>query len=129
MNPHEEGAVKSFIEPTRQERFLDFLAAPKKRKKFTDELSHRRDRFLISKFLKSIPPSQQNAASLYVLLKQLGAPDLCWVICQGELDGQEVELLGALQEVVGRGAGTIISCVPGRLAYFESEEERLILQR
>jgi hypothetical protein len=129
MNPHEEAVVKSFIEPSRQERFLGFLAAPKKRRKFTDELAHRRDRFLNSKFLKSIPPSQTNPTSLYALLKQLGAPDICWVISEGDLDGQEVELITALREIVGCGMGTIISCVPGRLAYFESEDERYILQR
>jgi hypothetical protein len=130
MSPHEEAVVKSFIEPSRQQRFVDFLADPKKRKKFTDELAHRRERFLNSKFLKSIPPSQRNPTSLYALLKQLGAPDICWVISESRLlDGQEVGLIKALREVVGYGMGTIISCAPGRLAYFESEDERFILQR
>jgi hypothetical protein len=126
MNPNEEGLVKAFLEPSRQE---SFLADPKKRRKFTNELAHRRDRFLDLKFLKSIPPSQQNPAALFALLKQLGAGDKCWVSSEGVLDGQEVDLLVALREVVGYGMGTIISCVPGRLAYFESEDERYILQK
>jgi hypothetical protein len=37
--------------------------------------------------------------------------------------------LSALKEVVGYGMGTLISCIPGRLAYFESEDERYILQK
>lgn len=129
MNPHEEALVKGFVEPSRQERFLAFLAHPKKRRRFTDELAHRRDRFLQSKFFRSIPPSQRNPSALFAILKGLGAPDNCWVISQGDLDGREVDLLVALKEVVGYGMGTLISCIPGRLAYFESEDERYILQK
>ena len=37
----------------------------------------------------------------------------------------------ALAEVIGRGMGTFISCLPGKLAYFEGEErnERYICHR
>lgn len=37
----------------------------------------------------------------------------------------------ALRAVVGRGMGAFVSCVPGRLAYFESEEpgSRYLLHR
>ena len=129
MNLHESEVVKAFVEPSRQERFLTFLANPKKRRRFTDELAHRRDRLLQTKFFRSIPPSQQNPSALFDFLKRLGAPDSCWVISQGDLDGQEMDLLAALKEVVGYGMGTLISCIPGRLAYFESEDERYILQK
>jgi len=63
------------------------------------------------------------------MLRSLGAGENCWVISEGPLDAHEVELLHALKEVVGRGFGTLLSCVPGHLAYFESEDERYILQR
>jgi hypothetical protein len=45
--------------------------------------------------------------------------------------GREMDLLEALEDTVGGGMGTIISCVPGELAYFESEEqgERYICHR
>lgn len=69
MNLHEEGLVKASMEPSRQERILAFLAQPKKRPKFTDELAHRRNRFLKPKFFKSIPPAQQNPSKLFALLK------------------------------------------------------------
>src|SRR5712671_3417997 len=46
------------------------------------------------------------------------------------LDGKEMELLPALKKVVGYGMGTMISCLPGRLGYFEGElRERYILQK
>jgi hypothetical protein len=41
-----------------------------------------------------------------------------------------VALNEALESTVGSGEGTVLSCVPGQLAYFESEDrERVILQR
>jgi hypothetical protein len=48
-----------------------------------------------------------------------------------KLDGHETELRSALQATVGYGDGTFISCLSGRLAYFEGEErnERYILER
>ena len=37
----------------------------------------------------------------------------------------------ALNDVVGSSDGTFVSCIPGKLAYFEGEEpnERYILER
>ena len=126
---HEEQLVRSFVEPSRQERFIEFLSSPKKRRKFTRELGHRKTRLFDIKYLKAIPPSQQNPDSLFSLLVQLGSPSRCYIISEGPLDGQHTELLEALEEVVGRGMGTVLSCVPGRLAYFESEDERYVLHR
>jgi len=41
-----------------------------------------------------------------------------------------MDLLAALKEIVGRGWGTVISCLPGQLGYFEGElKERYILQK
>jgi hypothetical protein len=59
----------------------------------------------------------------------MGAPESCHVI-GGKRDGQDVELLDALRETVGYGVGTVLSCVPGKLAYFEGElRERFLLVR
>ncbi len=59
----------------------------------------------------------------------MGAPESCHFI-GGEHDGEDVELLSALKEVVGYGTGTVLSCVPGKLAYFEGEiRERFLLVR
>ena len=42
--------------------------------------------------------------------------------------GREMPLAEALEEIVGGGVGTFLSR-GGRLAYFEDEDERWILQR
>jgi hypothetical protein len=55
---------------------------------------------------------------------------MCWVISEeGDLDGKELLLSKVMQEILGRGMGTFLSCLPGRLAYFESEDGRWILER
>jgi hypothetical protein len=45
------------------------------------------------------------------------------------VDGQEMKLKDALDALIGVGSGTIISCIPGKLAFFESEDSRLILRQ
>jgi hypothetical protein len=59
----------------------------------------------------------------------MGAPGTCHVI-GGECDSEDMELLTALKQVVGYGTGTVLSCIPGKLAYFEGEiRERFLLVR
>ncbi len=125
---HEEAAVKAFIRPNRQERYLGFLSNPKRRNSFTSELGH--FKALDPKCLVAIPPSQQNPSSVADLLAAKGAGSRCWVISENsKLDARELDLREALDETIGRGMGTIISCVAGKLGYFEDEDVRYILQR
>jgi len=125
---HEEELVKAFILPVRQERYLEFLKTPKNRTKFVDQLAH--FKHLNPQFAISIPGNQQNPASLLRLLSAKGAGLNCWVISENsETDGREMDLEAALKETVGMQMGTFLSCVPGKLAYFEDEEKRYILQR
>jgi hypothetical protein len=48
-----------------------------------------------------------------------------------EIDGHEMSLSEAPAKTVGLGSGTFISCVPGKLGYFELEDlsNRYILER
>jgi hypothetical protein len=125
---HEEAVVRAFILPSKRDRYLEFLASPKRRAKFIAELAH--FKHLNPKFALSIPGSQTNPVSLHKLLVAKGAGLKCWVISENsELDGREVDLEAALKETIGRQMGTFISCVPGKLAYFEDEDGRFILQR
>ncbi|MGO9403315.1 MAG: hypothetical protein ACLPVW_07575 [Terriglobales bacterium] len=130
MNLHEQAFVECFVQRDRRERALLCLANRKKRRKFVHEFAHHGTYILASEYLRSIKPIQQNPDSIREILRSLGAPDTCHVISEGSLDGEETDLLSALNEVVGRGMGTVISCLPGRLGYFEGElRERYILQR
>jgi hypothetical protein len=125
---HEESVVKAFILPVRQERYLEFLKSPKKRAKFIAQLAH--FKHLNPKFVVGIPGNQQNPTSLLKLLTEKGAGPNCWVMSEDPaLDEQEMDLEAALKETIGRQMGTILSCVPGRLAYFEDEDGRYVLER
>jgi hypothetical protein len=45
------------------------------------------------------------------------------------LDGQQLNLEEALSQVWGREIDSVLSCIPGKLAYFEDEEEHRLLER
>jgi hypothetical protein len=136
---HEECVIRAFIQRTKQERFLEFIASPKNRKKFTASLAH--FRWFDQRFATPIPwkvdpklklweQHVQGAENIYRLLKSKGAGVTCWVISEDpEIDGRELDLKAALEHVNGRQIGTILSCVPGKLAYFQSEDETLLLAR
>ena len=48
---------------------------------------------------------------------------------QSSIDGHELALEEALSAVWGQGVGSVLSCVPGKLAYFENEEGQRLLER
>jgi hypothetical protein len=125
---HEESIVRAFILPNRQERYLEFLTVPKRRAKFIAQLAH--FKHLNPNFAFSIPGGQTNPSSLLKLLTAKGAGPTCWVISENSaLDGREMDLEAALKGTIGRQMGTFISCIPGKLAYFEDESSRYILER
>jgi hypothetical protein len=67
--------------------------------------------------------TRQTAASVYAALQALGAPEHCYAIAaSADLDGRLLPLREALDKVLGMGDGVVLSCVPGKLAYYESEE-------
>ena len=56
-------------------------------------------------------------------LRSHGAPTTCYVISADEaLDGHEMPLSDALDAVAASFFGAFISCIPGRLGYFEYED-------
>jgi len=128
MNPHEQAFVKAFIPLDRQDRFMVALAIPKKREVFHRELHHPKANFLLSKYIVQIVPSQHYTRILVPRLRGMGAGDNCWVF-GNYIDSREMKLEDALGELIGLRSGTIVSCVPGKLAFFENEDERVILHR
>ena len=127
---HEAALVEAFIVEAKRERFTSLLANPGKRGKITRLLAHLQD--LDPTLMKRVPNGQQSASGIEKVLRSLGAPTLCHVVSESaSLDQRKMPLAEALDMVVGSGLGTLISCIPGRLAYYESEEqnERYVLQK
>jgi hypothetical protein len=125
---HEESLVRAFILPQRRERYLEMIAKPKRRQVFAESLAH--FKHLDMRFAVRIPPNQQHANDIAKILKSKGAPATCCAFSEwSEIDGRVISLDEALKTIVGGGMGTFLSCIPGRLAYFEDEDERWILER
>lgn len=127
---HEESLINAFVRPAKRARFIEFLGSPKRRPKFLANLYHFGD--LDSRYMVPIPPAEQHAKNIAALLTARGAPSSCHVIsANAKLDGRDLNLVEVLEQVVGFGEGTLISCIPGRLGYFEGESpnDRFILQR
>ena len=129
MDSHEEAFVQSFIAPARKERFSDFVRDKRKREKFIRELAHPIPDYLDPRYVERVPKNQDSPSQLHQTLTAIGAPATCYVISEGSLDGCSIDLLQALQQTVGYGMGTIISCIPGQLVYIETEDVRLIARR
>jgi hypothetical protein len=124
----EEQLVRRFFLRERQERFLEGLANPRKRRKITGEFCHFKS--LDWKHAVPIPPAQHTPQGIYSLLKQFGAPDQCWVLSDDStIDARTLDLKEALDEIVGRTLATFLCCIDGKLVYFENEEGRWILRR
>jgi hypothetical protein len=126
----EEATIRAFIVRERRERFLEHLSNPKHRREITDSLAHPNPAWFEPHCVKLIPPGQSSAARIAELLHSKGAGKTCWGISEDRrFDGREVELDSALAELVGYGMGAILSCVPGKLAFVESENGRFLLEK
>jgi hypothetical protein len=123
--------VRAFFDRSRKPRYLALAETGSKgREKLRRSLPHLRD--LDARFVRTIPSHAQDSASILNMLRELGAPSSCYVISENaDLDNSEMPLHHALEYVVGKGMGTIISCIPGSLAYFEGEgpSDRAVLYR
>lgn len=127
---HEQEVVRAFILKNRHERCAFLLADPVVRQKLRDALAH--FKWLDERFAHPIPPKTAHSkAELVALLRQKGAGRTVWVISQYKtIDGREMNLEAAIDEVWGRQCGTILSCIPGKLAFLKDEEmhsERILM--
>lgn len=129
LDEHEEGLIRSFIDRSRREQFLRRVANPKTRQQQLDKLNHFYD--LDDRYAHLIPPRYQTPEDIYRLLKARGAPDQCHVMGNGDLDGRDLPLRQAVQEVLDYPFGQFISCLPGKLGFFQDEDQgrRYILER
>ena len=126
----EERFLSTFIDKSKRARLAELLANPKRRREVTSALAHFRD--LDPRWLITLPSDQQSPASIERLLRAKGAPESCYIISESsELDGKHLPLRSALDNIVGGGMGTLLSCIPDRLGFFEGEgpSDRFILER
>ena len=130
MHDEEAALIKAFVSQNKQERYLDFVANAKRRKKFVQALYHFND--FDRSYEVAIPRNQRTPEEIARLLKSRGAPETCYAISTNKaIDQKRIALSEVLQSIVDGSDGTLLSCIPGRLAYFEGESpgECFILER
>ena len=126
----DERLLARFFLPTKRERYEEMISNPKKRRKFLLELAHLNS--LDQRWIVPLDPKKLFPEQIAAILASKGAPPVCWVTSEdSKRDGRELPLLEALEDIVGCQMGTILTCVPGKLAYYEGEEmaNRWILER
>jgi len=127
---HEEALIRAFAAPERADRYLILLASPRRRAKFLSVLAHGFQPDM--RFARRLLGSDSHTSAIERTLRELGAPAICHCVSDNpKLDGKDLPLAEALAATVGYGMGTLISCLPGELAYYEAEDpaERYILRR
>jgi hypothetical protein len=118
---HEIDFIKTFIVKEKQERYLGLIQHTKSRKKFRLILAHTIE--INKKKAQPLKKEEDNEEHIYQLLKNYGAPDICHVMCENSnYDAKETGLREALHELYNMDFGYIISCIPGKLAYYQGED-------
>jgi hypothetical protein len=126
MNEDEEALLGAFIVRGKRARYIELLGNKKRRAQVTDGLNHCQD--LDPRYSTPVP----SAANIVSLLRAKGAPDTCCVISDIRgIDGRKMALQEAVDIIEREGWGTLLGCIPGRLAYYYGEEgeQRLILEK
>lgn len=109
--------VSSFIEKRKKERIMFELLSEEKRNWCIWKL----DDYFDNRYKMKIEKAFDSYEYIYNLLKKHGAPEKCYVMdTDFENDGKEFMLKQILKERMFWGP-ILISCIHGKLAYFEGE--------
>jgi hypothetical protein len=118
MNNHEQAFVSSFVIPEKRARYAEFLANSKRRDEVLNRFNHFFD--FVPELATQVPRTSPD--QLAALLRKRGAPAHAHLIGRpAELDGCELPLVEAIDRAFSDGWGTVISCLPGRLALYLQE--------
>jgi hypothetical protein len=125
---NEHALIAAFVKRSKRDRYREIVSDPRKRHKFTSQLAHFTD--FDPKYRLPIPSDKLFVENIARELQKRHSPNIVFAISENPaLDQKELLLVEALNLIVGRGMGTVLSCLPGRLAFVETEEERFILER
>lgn len=125
---NEHSLIAAFVKRSKRDRYREILSNPRLRHKFTNQLAHFTD--FDPKYRLPIPSNKLFVNNIALELQKRHSPKIVFAISEDpSLDQKELALVDALKQIVGRGMGTVLSCIPGRLAFVETEDERFILER
>jgi len=118
---HELLLIKAFVIKERQQRYINLVTTAKGRKKFRSYISHFND--LNANYCIPLH-SFQTHSQLYDRLRSEGSLDMIYIIAaNSQYDMQSLSLLDATKQLFSSDISYFISCIPGKLAYYEGEEK------
>lgn len=131
IDSHETAFIDSFVQSSLRRRFKEIFTKSsirksknrKKRIKWA-QLIIEFEHWVDNKCVNTVPLNELTQDRKIEYLKNRGAPELCYVISESkELDGKFLEIDYVLSYLSSnRTYGTILSCIPGKLAYYEHVE-------
>lgn len=121
VNDHERGFVDFLAEPSKR-RILTLLEMGQSRRRQIRSLLHHAV-VLEPRYREHLTGANAFPDPVEAMLLARGSPATCFVIAgNSELDGREMPLREALGTVIGMGNGAFLSCIPGRLGFYEYAE-------
>jgi len=124
----EHSLIGPFVKRSKRGRYREILSDPSRRHQFIHELAHFQG--FDPKYRLPIPSEKLFVENIAVELWKRRSPKSVYAISEDPtIDQKVLPLVEALRHVAGRGIGTVLSCIPGCLAFVETEDERFILER
>ena len=121
MNDHERGFLTFLAEPTKRRLETLLELGEKRRRDVRELLDHSVN--LAPRLAQQIIGSEAFTGPVEAMLRKRGAPSDCYILsANSALDGREMRLGEALEAIIGMGSGTFVSCIPGRLGFYEYED-------
>ena len=110
----------------KQDRYLHFLSKPKNRAKFLYELYH--CLAIKGSLATELPAKYRQPNYVEPQLRQRGAGDLAYVLSPDDkFDQKWLPLHDVLEEILPNYGVAIVCCLPGKLAFYLSEDTAYIL--
>ena len=120
--------IASFMKRGKRDRYREMFSNPRLRPRLLAMLPHFKD--FDPRYRLPIPSNKLFVRNIAIELQKRHSPSIVFAISEDPaLDRKDLPLVEALEQVVGRGMGTVLSCIPGHLAFIETEDERFILER
>ena len=122
----ENKVVDAFVIRRKKERAIFELSNPEKRERFISRIED----YFDTRYVSQIDGHVATYQDLYRVLKVHGAPEMCYVmgIYEPNYDGKIINLKEALT-ICFRGGPVLLSCIHGKLAYYEAHPQCVVSPR
>lgn len=118
--------IEDFVAPSNRLRLHYLLSKPKRRRDVVHDLCYQS--LLDERYLHRVGASYSD--EIYAKMRELGAPELCFVISLADERRGETDLKTALEENFGLCTGIILYCRKEKLGYWEAHHcDRYILSK